>query len=121
MTKERRKTTRFLYKNPILIHKKSKVYKAQILNLSLLGALIKITTVTLQVGDAIGFTLALSTADKKIQVKGRAIVIRKATSHCWGIQFVRISSASLSWLRSIAEYNIGDAEKVFKELKAFVK
>jgi|GEM_PF-994741 len=118
---DRRKTTRVDYQHEVdLVSETGQTCRWKILDISLKG-------LQVEGGDLAGFELGAlvkyqillpGSLDHKA-IAGDGKVVWKSETGKMGVKFMDTTALSLENLRRLVELNVGDADKIEKELQAF--
>lgn len=114
MNEERRRFTRVPFDSHCVLRHDGATFKAQLLDISLKGALIEIEDASIFVPERrceLGITLSGSVVVMDVDVQ---MVHNKENQI--GLYFVGIDIDSLTHLRKLIELNMGDADKTLQEL-----
>ena len=116
---EKRRFSRVPFSITAQIDGAERRFKADVSNLSLRGAFIH-GGEAIPAGQALSLTLELigDSSDLTVTVSGRVI---RASADGIGIEFEHMDLDSFIHLRNIVAYNSGDADKIDREFRDFVK
>ncbi len=119
---ERRRTTRILFKQKVVVKSGNFTAVGALYNISLQGACARFDKIPefFKVGLCLKFKVILNAGEDEICFNALAQIVwfdeKKG-----GFFFVDVSSDDLVLLRRILELNTGDYAKIKKELKTFIK
>ena len=110
---EKRNFSRVDYRKEAEVYVNGAKYQAEIENLSLKGAFLKIAH-QLQIDDQLELVINLvsDANDFKIELKGKVV---RLTPEGVGVVFERMDLDSFTHLRNIIAYNFGDDDAVMEE------
>lgn len=120
---ERRMTSRVKFISEALIEYKGVGYRAEVNNLSLTGALVKIPEKPdIPVNQVLDLTLLISGSTTDTQIRLKCIVVRNdESSASIGVKFDTLDLDAFIFLKNVVAYNTGDSEKVMNEFLDFTK
>lgn len=114
MDENRRNFSRVQFKSKAFLSFGNAQAEVDLIDISLKGALIvPMTSLVIDKGDSCAFEFNLSETD--IVMKINACVVYKRNGHL-GLKFDNIDLDSMIHLRRLVELNIGDPDKIQKEL-----
>jgi c-di-GMP-binding flagellar brake protein YcgR len=114
---DKRRFNRVTCEEKILVGFDGSIVKAQLLDISLKGALVEFENeVTFQHGDILDITLTLDNSDIVLQFDSKVMHRRNNVA---GVKFIRIDLDSMIHLRSFIEARTMDPEQVVKEFENF--
>lgn len=94
---------------------RGKSYSAQVQNLSLKGALIKVgENIEIETGEKLSLTLFVQGLSTNLEIKISGEVIRKENNSV-GVKFGAVDLDSFIHLRNIIAYNRGDYDTIMEE------
>ena len=114
---DKRRFHRVTCEEKVLVGLDGSTASAQLLNISLKGALVEFENdVAFQNGDILDITLPLDDSDISLQFEAK---VMHRSNNVVGLKFVRIDLDSMIHLRSFIEARTMDPDQVLKEFEHF--
>lgn len=114
MSEDRRHFSRILFQSTVTIQAQSGPFQAELIDISLKGALIELKSgPALARGETCFFELRLDL--DSVAVKTDAVVVYSKENQL-GLRFENLDLDSVTHLRRLVELNVGDSEQVQQEL-----
>jgi len=115
---DNRRFNRVKCEEKVLVGFEGSIASAQLLNISLRGALVEFdNNVTFQLGDILDITFPLDTSDILLQFEAK---VMHRNNNVAGVKFIRIDLDSMIHLRSFIEARTMDPDQVLKEFEYFL-
>jgi len=114
MPDEQRRFTRVPFDMKVTVERENERYQVEVINLSLKGMLLRFETPPpFSIGDWCRIQMDLLESGPLLEFKAEMV---HNAAHVAGFKFIQMDVDSMSHLRRIVEFNLGDGDQVLEEL-----